>query len=272
MDLPIAILIILGAAAVAGLAVALVQWRASGPLLVDSGRGRPMVTVTGTLFTVVPAFVILSAFNTYDGARSGAATEANAVLDMSRTAPLFPAAQRDRLQSDFVRYGRAVVNEEWPAMRNGRSSPVVDNWVARYRAEFNRLSVHSLREQAAFEDLLNLGDTRTTGREQRLSDANPTVPTPLWLALIFGGCVSVALMLGMADPRERLRIIGLMVSGFAAIVATGLLVVYFLDHPYQNHIGGIQPAAMRHTLVLMQSQEPGLRVRCSATGRPLPST
>ena len=60
-----------------------------------------------------------------------------------------------------------------------------------------------------------------------------------------------------------------MVSAFAAIVATGLLVVYFLDHPYQNHIGGIQPAAMRHTLVLMHSQEPGLHVRCSATGRPL---
>lgn len=272
MDLPIAILIILAAAAVAGLAVALVQWRARGPILVDSGRGRPMVTVTGTLFTVVLAFVILAAFNTYDGARSGAESEANAVLDMARTAPLFPAGERDRLRSDLVCYGRAVVNEEWPAMRNGRSSPLVDYWVAQYRAEFTRLSVHSLREQAAFQDLLNLGDTRTTGRQQRLGDDTPTVPEPLWLALIFGGCVSVALMLGMADPRERIRVLGLMVAGFAAIVATGLLVVYFLDHPYQAHIGGIQPAAMRHTLVLMHSQEPGLRVRCSATGRPLPST
>lgn len=272
MDLPIAILIILGGAALAGLALVLVQWRASGPLLIDSGRGRPMVTVTGTLFTVVLAFVILSAFNTYDGARGGAASEADAVLDMARTAPLFPAAQRDRLQSDFACYGRAVVNEEWPAMRGGRSSPLVDYWVSAYRTEVMRLPVNSLREQAALQDLLNLAETRTTGRQQRLSDATPTVPTPLWLALIFGGCVSVALMLGMADPRERLRILALMVSGFAAIVATGLLVVYFLDHPYQPHIGGIQPTAMRHALVLMRNQEPGLRVLCSASGRPLPST
>jgi hypothetical protein len=231
-----------------------------------------MVTVTGTLFTVVLAFVILSAFNTYDGAKSGGASEANALLGMARTAPLFPAAQRDRMQSDLVCYGRAVVNEEWPAMRSGRSSPLVDYWVSAYRTELMRLPVKSLREQAGLQDLLTLDETRTTGRQQRLSDDTPTVPTPLWLALIFGGCVSVALMLGMADPRERLRILGLMVSGFAAIVATGLLVVFFLDHPYQQHTGGIQPSAMRHTLLLMHNQEPGLHVRCSATGRRLPST
>jgi hypothetical protein len=227
-----------------------------------------MVEVTGTLFTVVLAFVILSAFNTYDGARSGAESEANAVLEMARTAALFPAVQRDRLRSDFVCYGRAVVDEEWPAMRHGGSSPLVDYWIGRYRAEFTRLQVHSLREQAGFQNLLNLAGTRTDGRQQRLGDATPTVPTPLWLALIFGGCLSVALQLGMANPRERLRVLGLMVAGFAALVATGLLVVYFLDHPYQQHTGGIQPAAMRHSLVFMHDLQPGLHVRCSASGRP----
>jgi hypothetical protein len=269
MDLPLAILIVLGAAGAAAGAFVLVQWRARGPLLIDSGRGRPMVTVTGTLFTVVLAFVILAAFNTYDGARSGASTEANAVLDMVRTAPLFPAAQRARLQSDLTCYGRAVVFEEWPAMRHGRSSPLVDYWIARYRGEFTRLQVHSLRQQAAFQDLLTLANNRTAGRQQRLADDYPTVPTPLWLSLLLGGCISVALQLGMADPRERFRVLGLMIAGFAAVVATGLLVVYFLDHPFQPHIGGIQPGAMRHALVLMRELTPRLHILCSATGEPL---
>src|SRR5437868_8268746 len=118
---------------------------------------------------------------------------------MTRTAALFPAAQRDQLRSDFVCYGRAVVNEEWPAMRHGHSSPFVDHWVAAYRAEFGRLAVRSLREQAAFQDLLNEAVERTTGRQGRLTDATPTVPTPVWLGLLFAGCVAVALQLGMAD-------------------------------------------------------------------------
>lgn len=110
--------------------------------------------------------------------------------------------------------------------------------------------------------------TRTAGRLQRLSDDTPAVPTELWLALILGGVVAVALQLGMADPRERLSVHGLMVAGVAAVVATGLLLVNFLDHPYDPHVGGIQPTAMRQTLTMVHNVEPGLRPACSLRGRP----
>ena len=185
MGLLVAILIVLGAAAVAALTLALVCRRASGPLLADSGRGRPMVTVTGTLFAVVLAFLILAAFQTYDGAKSGAQSEATAVLDMARTAAFFPPSQRDQLRSDLVCYGRAVVDQEWPAMRHGHSSPLVDYWIAAYRAVFGRLELRSVREQLGFQELLNLAATRTAGRQQRLSDDTPSVPTTLWIALVF---------------------------------------------------------------------------------------
>jgi len=265
----VAILVVLAAGAAAGLALGLIQHRASAALMADSGRGRPMITVTGTLVAVVLAFVILAAFQTYNGAKAGAQTEASAVLDMTRTAALFPSAQRDQLRGDFVCYARAVVNQEWPAMRHGQSSPLVDYWIGASGVVFGRLDLHSPREQLAFQELLNQAATRTTGRQQRLSDDTPTVPTPLWLALIFGGCVAVALQLGMADPRERLRVHGLLLAGLASVVAAGLLTVYFLDHPYQPHSGGIRPTAMRHALAMMQGLEPNLRVPCGQTGRPL---
>ena len=228
-----------------------------------------MAIVVGTSFAVLLAFLMLAAFQTYNGAKTGAASEANALLDMTRTAALFPAAERDQLRSDFVCYGRAVVDEEWPAMRNGRSSPIVDDWVAAYRGEFGRLTVRSPREQAAFQDLLAQTATRTTGRQQRLSDDTPTVPTPLWVGLLLVGCVAVALQLGMADPAELLRVQGLQIGGVAAVVSTGLLIINFLDHPYAPHIGGIQPNAMRRALVMARNLEPGLRPACNASGRPV---
>jgi hypothetical protein len=265
VNIAVGILIVLGAAALAFGLVALVR-RGGHSVLGNPTRGTPMAIVAGTSNAVLLAFVILAAFQTYNSARAGAATEANAVLDMARTAELFPATQRGRLRSDLVCYGRAVVNEEWPAMRNGRSSPLVDYWVASYRAEFGRLTVRSLRQQAAFQDLLTQDATRITGRQQRLTDDTPTVPTPLWLALVFASCVAVALQLGMADPAERLGIQGLQVAGVAAVVATGLLIINFLDHPYAPHIGGIQPTAMRRTLVLAENLVPASKPRCSSTG------
>jgi hypothetical protein len=154
-------------------------------------------------------------------------------------------------------------------MRRGQSSPLVDYWVGAYRAQFDRLDLRSPREQAGFQDLLNQAATRTTGRQERLSDDTPTVPTPLWVTLVFGGAVAVALNLGMADPREKLYVHGVMMAGIAAVVTAGLLIVYFLDHPYGQHAGGIEPTAMQQALGQMRGLEPALRPACSAARRPL---
>jgi hypothetical protein len=267
MDLPTAILIVLGAAALAFSVVALV--RRGDAVLSNPTRGTPMAIVVGTSFAVLMAFLIVSAFQTYGGAKAAAASEANAVLDMSRTAALFAPSERKRLRADLICYGRAVVNQEWPAMRDGRSSPVVDQWISAYRAVLGQFGVRSLRDQTALQDTLTQAALRTSGRQQRLSDDTPAVPTPLWLALIFAGCVAVSLQLGMVDPAERLIVQGLQIAGVAAVVATGLLIVNFLDHPYGTHIGGIQPNAMRHSVVLMQSLEPGLQPPCTQSGRPV---
>jgi hypothetical protein len=174
MTLALAVLIVLGAAALAGLAFVLLDRTAGKPIVPEAARGGPTLIVSGALFAVVLAFVTLAAFQTYNGGKTGGQTEATAVLVMARSAALYPPSQRDQLRSDFICYGRAVVDQEWPAMRNGRSSPLVDYWIGAYRDLWGRLDLHSPREQLAFQDLLNLGNTRAQGRQQRLAVDTPT--------------------------------------------------------------------------------------------------
>ena len=266
MSLPLAALIVLGAGALAGLAFVLLDRAAAKPFVPESARGGPTLIVSGALFAVVLAFVTLAAFQTFNSAKAGAQTEAAAVLDMARTAAVCPPSQRDQLRADLTCYGRAVVDQEWPAMRNGHASPLVDHWIGTYRAEFERLELRSAREQLSFQDLLNLANVRTAGRQQRLSQATPSVPTPLWLALVFGGFIVVALQLSLAGSRVRVH--ALLVGGLASLIAAGLLIIYVLDHPYQTHTGGIHPSAMSRTLVMMGHLEPSVRPGCSESGRP----
>ena len=266
MSLPLAALIVLGAAALAGLAFVFLDRAAAKPFVPEAARSGPTLIVSGALFAVVLAFVTLAAFQTYNGAKAGAQTEAAALLDMARTAALFPPSQRDQLRADFICYGRAVVYQEWPAMGNGHSSPSVDYWIGAYRAAFGRLDLRSPREQLSFQDLLALANTRTAGRQQRVSEDTPSVPTPLWWALVLGGCIVVALQLSLAGSGVRVH--ALLVGGLAALITAGLLVIYVLDHPYQSHTGGIKPGAMRRTLVIMGNLEPSLRPGCTESGQP----
>jgi hypothetical protein len=270
VSVPAAIAIVAGAVAVTILLLAILR-RRGGPLLIEPTRGTPMTTVVGTAFAVLLAFITFAAFQTYNGAKAGAQSEAVAVLEMSRTAALFHPTERDELRGDLICYGRAVVNQEWSAMRHGQSSVLVERWIGAYRGLFNRFDLKPVREQVALSELLTEARNRTDGRRERLGDDTPAVPLPLWLALILGGVVAVALQLGMADPRERLLIHGSMIGGVAAIVTAGLVLVNFLDHPYTTHAGGIQPTEMRQTLTMISEQDHGVRPPCSQDGQPLMS-
>ena len=43
-----------------------------------------------------------------------------------------------------------------------------------------------------------------------------------------------------------------MIAAVAVIVVSGLLLVWFLDRPYENKSGSIKPTAMTRSLALMQ--------------------
>src|SRR3954451_21623511 len=268
MNLLVALAIVVAAAAFAALLMVALRRRLSGPVLSEPTRGTPMLTMLGTAFAVLLAFITLAAFQTYNGAKSGAASEATSVLEMFRTAEFFPGDERDELRSDLVCYGRSVVSAEWPAMGDGHSSPLVDAWIAAYRDLFARLDVASARTRLAFEEVLQEARVRTDGRQERLEEAQPSVPTPLWLVLVLGGVVAVVLQLAMADRRERLAVQCGMIAGVAAVVAAGLLLVWFLDHPYEGHTGSIQPTNMQRSLTKIRAANPVLQVACSAEGVP----
>jgi hypothetical protein len=57
---------------------------------------------------------------------------------------------------------------------SGQSSPLVDYWIASSRAEFSRLTVRSLRGQAAFEELLTEAMARTNLQPQCSDSGRPT--------------------------------------------------------------------------------------------------
>ena len=211
----------------------------------------------------------MAAFGTYNGAKAGAEAEAVSVLELSRTAALFPPAERDELRADLVCYGRAVAEHEWLTMRDGDHSEFVDHWVAEYGALFETVSLTTARKRLAFEELLTEARRRTDGRRERLTQSRPSVPAPLWFVLLLGGIVTIGLQIALADPRESRVVQGVLIAGVTAVVAAGLLLVNFLDYPYADHTGSIRPTEMRQTLTFIDEEEAGLPIRCDESGAPL---
>jgi hypothetical protein len=238
----------------------------TGPFLIDSTRGSAVFAMVGTAFAVLLAFVVLVAFQSYSRAKAGAESEAVAVTELFRTSAFFPPAQRDALQAQTVCYARAAVSE-WTAMRDGRRSTAVDLWAARLREASGRLELRTVREQAAFRQLLEQRDQRIEGRRERLSEADPVVTAPVWLVLLLGGGVTVLLVLIFTDPRENPLVQAAAMAAVATMVVSGLLLVWYLDQPYEDITGSIKPVEMERSIAIMKSERRDLAEPCTPSGR-----
>jgi hypothetical protein len=233
---------------------------------IEVERGAGIFAFLGTAFAVLLAFVVLEAFESFNDAKDGAEEEATTLVQMSRTAEFFPPAERDPIEGVLICYGRAVIHDAWPAMKHGHRSEVVQTWVTRLEKGLHHLQPETPAQQAAFLQLLEQEDKRTDARRERLSEANRALPAPAWFVLGLGAFVTVGFALFFADRREHFIVQGSLIGAIAALVVGGLLLVWFLDHPYEDRAGSIKPGEMERQLMIVEDEQKTVARPCDENG------
>jgi hypothetical protein len=223
---------------------------------VDSSRADTYMAVLGTMFAVMLAFVILFSLQSYQHAREGASREAVAVAELHVIADVLGGESGGGLHGDLNCYARAVISDEWPAMRAGTSSQVVQSWVDTMGHDFAAVNPVGAKQEVAYAHWFDEQAPRREGRRARLAEATPSVPLPMWIVLGIGATAIIAYMCAQADRREPALIQAIPIGLVAALVAAGLLVVFFLDHPYANWSGSIGPTEMQRSLATIEEGHP----------------
>ena len=107
---------------------------------------------------------------------------------------------------------------------------------------------HSAAEQAAYGKWLDQRVDRQSARADRAHGAEGVIPTPLWIVLFLTAVIIFVFMLFFADSGERAIVQATMMGSVAVVISSTLLLLWFLDHPYGNSVGGLQPVAMERTI------------------------
>jgi cadmium resistance protein CadD (predicted permease) len=93
------------------------------------------------------------------------------------------------------------------------------------------------------------------------------------VVLLFITAVIFVLMLFFADSDEHAVVQGMMVGSVIAVIAATLLLIQFLDNPFRDGFGGLQPVAMERTQHILDAQRRIVgdtgAVPCDANGKPL---
>ena len=242
-------LIVVLVAVLATTAMLLVRRRApEGSYFEDGDRAAGVFGVLATGFAVLLGFVVFLAFESFDTSRSGAVTEAQIIAQEFETAQLMPPAARGRFSGQLICYARSVVHQEWPQMESGTLAVGHNPWGLAMFRTLKTVDPRSPSEQAAFSKWLDQRTDRETARADRSHGAEGVIPTPLWIVLFLSAGIIFVFMLFFADSGERAIVQGTMMGSVAVVISSTLLLLWFLDHPYNHGLGGLRPVAMQRTV------------------------
>jgi Protein of unknown function (DUF4239) len=252
MNVAVGALVTVVVTAVAVGAMLLVRRRApEGSYFSDGDRASGVFGVLATGFSVLLGFIIFLAFSSYDQSRTGAETEALVVGQQFQTAQFFPDESRGELSGELVCYARSVVYDEWERMEDGTIGDSVNPWGVELFRSLQAVAPEGASQESAYDKWLEQTSTREEARLDRIHGAEGVIPSPLWIVLFFISGVVFVYMLFFADSAERAVTQGLLMGAVAAVITTMLLLLNFLDSPFQSGVGGIEPVAMERTLTIV---------------------
>jgi hypothetical protein len=206
--------------------------------------------VVGVSYAVLLGLMLIAVWEQWNEAEVTATEEANELAGIFWYAHALPQPEGRHIQELASSYAQVVVEEEWPLMEQGRSSPQAWASIDQLRGAVLGLAPPTADQQVPYsqarynetlDQLHDLGDAR----RERLLAAGEGLPTILWVVLIGGGVITIAFtyLFGL----ESTVVHTLMVAALAVVLSLSLFSIAALDHPFRGDVR-IHPDALEQDL------------------------
>jgi hypothetical protein len=274
MNLLVGFLLVAGVTVVTVTAMLLVRRRSpEGSWFSDGDRASGVFGVLATGFSVLLGFIVFLAFTSYDQSRSGAEAEALAVQQQVETAQFLPQPAGARLTGELICYARYVEHVEWSEMESGTSGDRPNPWAVRMFTTLKGVEPTTASQGSAYDKWLDETADREEARRDRVHGAEGVIPTPLWVVLFVISAIVFVYMIFFADRGERAVTQALLMGSVTIVITTMLLLLAFLDDPFNGGVGSLEPVAIQRTQRLIDSALGSVQLHvmppCDASGRPV---
>jgi protein-S-isoprenylcysteine O-methyltransferase Ste14 len=201
--------------------------------------------VLGVAYAVLLAFVVIAVWQDYKTAQTNVEDEAHELAGVYFLASQLPEPDRTRIKDLARTYAKVVVEEEWPMMEQGQTSPRADSLVRQLRLTLLKFDPHTKGEQVLYErGLTQLHDT-LDARRSRLLEVKEGIPNLLWVVLVVGGVITVSFtyLFGLKSNLAH----ALMVAALTLLICGILFTIAEFNNPFSGPVE-IRPEAFREVL------------------------
>jgi hypothetical protein len=229
------ITIVGGAVLFATLGVLMVRKRTtSGALKHHHEVAGYMLSIVGTLYSVLLGLIVVDTQAKYTEAKSMTQKEADSCLDMFHLSYTMPMKPRRELHTELIDYLRVMNTDEWDSISNGVFN---EHAAAPFRAIWWTLDDYepvTNKQTEAYSKMLDVMQDLTDGRRYRLQRSRTGLPSVLWGVLIAGGVLTVLFtyLFEVEDARAHVTMTALV----SLALSLNLLLIALFNNPYKGHL------------------------------------
>ena len=203
------------------------------PLSVRESHTAAIGVIYAALYVMFGMMVGFSAYlvlNKYNTSQNMVKSEASNVEELYWLAEQLPEPERDEIQELAVSYARVVVEEEWPLMRGGQTSPRAATLADDLRRSIEDFEPGTTAEQAVYAQELERVHDLDQAREVRLLNVSEGLPPVLWFVLVSLGIDTILFtyFVGMKARWLHVLAVAALTGGIALII----FAIFVLDRPF----------------------------------------
>jgi uncharacterized protein DUF4239 len=200
----------------------------------DAEVSSQMLGVVAALFGLLLAFIVVIAYQTYGDTQSNVNDEAGALAAIVRDSGAFPPADRGRVRDSVGTYVRAVVDDEWPRMHQGKASARAAAAVDGMYAALRRVDPKSSTRVAFYDDSVQQLTSALEARRNRLDAAGGGLPWVIGVLLLVGSIVIVGYTVLVGSRSFWFHAIG--AGAIALVLGLSLVVLLDLTYPFSGDL------------------------------------
>jgi Protein of unknown function (DUF4239) len=194
------------------------------------------IAVVGVIYAVLLAFIAVAVWEDFGRAEGLVQTEANLVGNLYRDTVGLPEPLATDLRHDLFVYAETVVQDEWPALEEGKVEEAGWQLLDRFHLALVRLQSQDPAVLILETEMIRNLNALYDARRGRFHAASAGLPPILWLNLIAGAGLTILFSYMFGVPNLLMHVV--MVGFLGASIALVLSLIVLLDSPFrgQNHI------------------------------------
>jgi hypothetical protein len=192
------------------------------------------VQAIGVFYGITVGLIAVGVWSTNSNASDLVSREAASIGALYRDVGGYPEPLRDDLQSRLRDYTHAVIEQAWPAQRQGHLVDTGTQILNDFQTDLFSFEPSTAGQTALHSETLRAYNSLIEYRRLRIDAVGSGLSGVMWAVIWIGAVISigVAYLYKIEDPKVHAIQIGLM-AGFLAIV---LFMIVINDKPFYGYV------------------------------------